>query len=419
MLKLHRFVPFLGLLLVVMACSRGTPAAPVASPMPTTAAQPTAPTAPSMPTLDAQPIAQPAVSSATSSFDPRALDTAGMEECTLLADTDFSARLGQTPADQAPEAEVNRVACYYNFSSGQTIYVTILTGQPGKEAYDSRMQYLDSAAGTEALPLGEIAVLQERDGLISIQAVVNGWYLAVDGRGFDRQAVIALAQLFEARLIPYPQQVVEPTAPIVGQCQNLYYPVVQDASWQYQLSGVTSDTFTRVIPAVRADGFTDQDTFGTGTIRTANWACEKGNLIALTPTGGPTVNAAGVQFDFTVESNDGITFPADPQPGQMWAQNIVYLGQQNAGDTKIQSRNVLENSCKAGNIERVNVPAGEFQALRVDCSTKIDIYISGALAFTLNSTSAAWHAPGVGLIKSSGTSDMGPTEIVLLAYSIP
>ncbi len=211
-----------------------------------------------------------------------------------------------------------------------------------------------------------------------------------------------------------------PATSSAGACQNVYYPVVQGASWQYQLSGVTNDTFTRTISAVRADGFDDQDTFSAGTTRTASWACQDGNIIALTPSSeGPTVSAADMQFDFTVESNDGISFPANPQPGQTWTQNIVYLGQQNVGGTTIQSRNVLENSCKVGNIETVNVPAGEFQALRVDCTTKIDIYISDTLAFTLNSSNAAWHAPQVGMVKSSGSSDMGATDIVLLAYSIP
>ncbi|MCX7791116.1 MAG: hypothetical protein N2378_10795 [Chloroflexaceae bacterium] len=210
-----------------------------------------------------------------------------------------------------------------------------------------------------------------------------------------------------------------PAASSAGACQNPYYPVVQGASWQYQLSGVSNDTFTRAITAVRADGFDDQDTFGVGTIRTGNWACREGNLIALTPSGGPTVAAAGAQFDFTVDSNEGITFPADPQPGQTWSQSIVYRGRQTTGGASIESRNVLETSCKAGNVETVTVPAGEFQALRVECSTNIDIYFSDALALTFNSTGVAWHAPGVGIVKSSGTTDMGATETVLLTYSIP
>lgn len=352
-----------------------------------------------------------------------------MEECALLADADFGALLGQTPTDPVPEAETNKTACYYNFRSGQTVSVVIITGQPGRQAYDSVMQYLDTAQGVEPVSLGDIAVIKESDGVVTLYAIINGWYLTMTGRGFDRQAIIGLAQLFEGRLIAYPQPAAEPTAtpadqstptPGAGQCQNPYYPVVQGASWQYRLSGASNDTFTRAIIAVRADGFDDRDTFGAGTIRTGNWACRDGNLIALTPSsGGPSVSAAGAQFDFTVESNEGITFPADPQPGQTWTQNIVYSGEQTLDDLTIRSRNVLANSCKAGNTETVRVPAGEFSALRVDCSVTLDIYISGNLAFSFNSSDSAWYAPGVGWVKSVGSGNMGATEIVLLSFSIP
>lgn len=410
------FFAFSLLALAALACNLG---APVAPPAPTEVPPVTAP--PAAPSSPTSPSASP--------LDPRALDTAGMEECGLVSDSDFSALLGQNPADKVPEAEINKTACYYNFSGGQTVYVTLITDRPGKQVYDSRMQYLDSAAGAEALTLGETALLQERDGLISIQAVVNGWYLNVEARGFDRQAIIALARLFETRLIPYPPQAAEPTAPAEGggtpvpaglnQCQNPYYPIVQGASWQYQLSGTTSGTFTRTHTIVWTEGFEDQDVFSVGTIRKSSWACQNGNLISLTPSSGPTVSAGEQQFDFTVESNTGISFPANPQPGQEWAQNVVYLGQQTAGGMTLESRNVLATSCKAGNIETVRVPAGEFSALRVDCSTTLDIYFSGSLAFSFNSSDSAWYAPGVGLVKSMGTSNMGSTEIVLLAYNIP
>lgn len=425
------------LTLAASACSQGTPSAPSTPPMPIEAAQPTSqPIAPSatsslephaLDTPESAPASLDTPEAAPSKLDPRALDTAAMEECDLLADSDFSALLGQTPADKVPEAEINRTACYYNFSGGQTVYVTVITNQPGKEAYDGRMQYLDSV-DAETLTLGEAAIVQERDGQVSIQAVVNGWYLMLDGRGFERQAVIALARLFEGRLIPNSQQAAEPTAtpsdpistaPGVGQCQNPYYPIVQGASWQYQLSGVSSGTFTRTLTAVRADGFDDQDVFSAGTTRKGSWACQNGNLISLTPSSGATVASADVQAEFTIESNSGISFPADPQPGEEWAQNIVYLGQQNTGGVTIESRNVLATSCKAGNVETVKVPAGEFSALRVNCSTQIDIYISGNLVFSFTSSDSAWHTPGVGMVKSVGTTSMGNTEIVLLSHNIP
>lgn len=211
---------------------------------------------------------------------------------------------------------------------------------------------------------------------------------------------------------------VEP-APPVSQCQNPYYPVAEGATWEYQLSGTTNGTFTRTLTAVRADGFDDQDVFSAGTTRQGSWECKEGALITLTPNSGAAVTAAGVQATYTIESNSGISFPANPQPGQEWAQNIVYLGQESSNGVAIETRNVMNVSCKAVSIEKVSVPAGDFEALRIDCSTTIDIFVSGNLVFAFTSASSAWHAPGVGMVKSSGTSNMGATEIVLLGYNLP
>jgi len=217
-----------------------------------------------------------------------------------------------------------------------------------------------------------------------------------------------------------PTATTAPAEPAASQCQNPYFPVVEGASWEYQLSGMSTGTFVRSIPQVRENGFDDQDIFSAGTTRQGSWECQQGNLISLTPaSGGAAVLAEGVQATYTIESNTGISFPANPQPGQEWTQNIVYIGQESTNGVNIETRNVMDMTCKAIGLEKVSVPAGDFEALRIDCSTNIDIFVSGSLAFRFTSTNSAWHAQGVGQVKSSGSSNMGVTEIVLLSYSIP
>lgn len=208
--------------------------------------------------------------------------------------------------------------------------------------------------------------------------------------------------------------------PAAGECQNLYYPVREGASWQYQLSGMSSDTFVRSISNVRENGFDHQDVFSAGVTSQGSWECRQGNLISLTPNaGGPTVSAEGMEAAFTIESNSGISLPANPQPGQEWTQNIVYIGRVNVSGTDVETRNVMDLSCKAIGMETVSVPAGEFEALRIDCLVRLEISISGSQSFTLTSSDSAWYAAGVGMVKSSSSSNMGASEIVLLTYSIP
>lgn len=220
-----------------------------------------------------------------------------------------------------------------------------------------------------------------------------------------------------------PQPTTEDASQAVGACAHRYLPVAQGASWEYRISGSSNSTFTRVIADVRPDGFDDYDTFEVGATRASSWACRNGDLIALTPQSNSVVTAADMQSDFTVESNEGVTLPADPEPGQSWTQKVVYRGEQLVGGVTLKSRNVVETSCKAADIEAVIVPAGEFETLRVNCKTTFQITLSGGPAglpgLELNVTETRWLAPGVGLVKSSSSSDMGATEIVLLAYRAP
>ena len=207
-------------------------------------------------------------------------------------------------------------------------------------------------------------------------------------------------------------------APAAGPCAHLYYPVKPGASWQYQLSGASSGTFTRSIVSLNENGFEDQDIFSAGTTRRGSWACQQGSLISLTPSGGASVSVADEQATFVVESNSGVTLPADLKPGAAWTQNLVYTGQHNIGGANVDSRTVMEMSCKAIGVETVSVPAGGFDALRVDCSTRFEISFSGTTV-SINDTSSAWYAPGVGEIKARSSSEMGSSEFVLLSYSIP
>jgi hypothetical protein len=208
-------------------------------------------------------------------------------------------------------------------------------------------------------------------------------------------------------------------APAAGPCQNPYYPVVAGASWEYRLSGTGSETFVRSITSVRENGFDDQDVFGAGVTRRGSWECREGNLISLTPGSSASVATSDMQTEVTIESNTGITFPADPRPGTEWTQTMVYRGQQTIGGMNMESRNEMNLSCKAIGMERVSVPAGDFEALRVDCTTQLKISIAGMAAFDMTATGSAWYAPGVGWVKSRDSGDMGTTEIVLLSYSIP
>lgn len=205
-------------------------------------------------------------------------------------------------------------------------------------------------------------------------------------------------------------------------CENPYLPVRVGATWDYRLSQETTDTFTRSIIEVSADGFVDQDEFSGGGVRQGRWQCEDGNLIYLTPGAvAGSVVAAPMQTDVTVESNEGFYHPAEPRPGQIWHQKTVIRGKSTLeGEVVVETRNEVDYACRAEDVETITVPAGTFDALRVTCEVHQTISVVGGITFEVEERSTQWLARGVGMVKTVGqTNDEPPYTIELLAYRLP
>jgi hypothetical protein len=164
-------------------------------------------------TESSEPAAAPAQSIPGSPVDPRALDTAGLEECSILPDSDLSAALSEAPIDRLPNTSAGITGCDYSFSSGKTFSLAVTVDTPGRQAYDGAMQYLEASQGTEPLALGEIAVIKEVDGMVYLDAVFNGWYVSLRGNGFRREAYLTIAQWLTSRFVPFTSVAgAEPTA---------------------------------------------------------------------------------------------------------------------------------------------------------------------------------------------------------------
>jgi len=209
-------------------------------------------------------------------------------------------------------------------------------------------------------------------------------------------------------------------------CDNPLYPVVVGATWNYSLTGLLPDTFTRSITALTEDGFTDQDVFNSGAIRTGQWMCESGNLTNLDPADNlvsANVQTGSTSTDFQTTAMEGVTMPAGITSGTSWAQNFTIEGTQDLNGQQVGSRNVTSYSCTAIGDEAVTVAAGNFTAMRVDCQTNITITITMAgmeVPTSITSTSSTWYSPSVGMVKTDLVLSDGTTSnIELTSYNIP
>ena len=138
-------------------------------------------------------------------------------------------------------------------------------------------------------------------------------------------------------------------------------------------------------------------------------------MIALNPSGGGSV-------DFQTTALEGVTMPASLNPGDSWSQSLTLEGTQTVNSETLPVSNHVTQACTAVGVESVTVPAGTFDAMRVDCQVNMNITIdiSGSpftTPITLNNTN--WYALKVGLVKTVSTGSGLDSTTELTSYSIP
>lgn len=215
-----------------------------------------------------------------------------------------------------------------------------------------------------------------------------------------------------------------------GLCDNPLMPVKLGASWTYSHSGSPSGdfTFTDTITDVRADGFTLTAQFD-GLTRTQEWACEPNGLKALQLGGGPagsvTTNDMTAQFQ-TLEVS-GVSIPKTVAPGMQWEYFLKMAGvTAMPGDANAKSEGTFSMSMREAGSERVTVPAGTFEAIKIEYTNTVKIvaeFQGMQVPFELSDNGLSWYVPGVGFVKSIGNSSAGGEAFTftmeLLSYTIP
>jgi hypothetical protein len=108
----------------------------------------------------------------------------------------------------------------------------------------------------------------------------------------------------------------------------------------------------------------------------------------------------------TTTSNEGITLPGDIQQGDDWSQTIGV--KVSAGDQTMDF--IIDTTYTALGYETVTVPAGTFNALKIEQSADM-----GGSEPTIQTL---WYVQDVGLVKS--LIEVGETYVnELVSYNIP
>ncbi|HLF74272.1 MAG TPA: hypothetical protein VI524_08005 [Anaerolineales bacterium] len=220
--------------------------------------------------------------------------------------------------------------------------------------------------------------------------------------------------------------------PVTGEglCANAYYPVRQGATWDYKSTGGPAGdySYTDTLTSVRGDGFTLTSQFDNDLTRTQEWACEPEGLVALQLGGAAaaSLNMGDMQLDLTANNVSGATFPNEINAGDEWQHTLEFGGELNLAGTAAEATGSAQSNFSALGEESVTVPAGTFDAMKVQVDSTIDISASFQgveVPVTFSGRYTYWFVQGVGWVKAGGAGEFAGTSFTetteLQSYTIP
>jgi hypothetical protein len=216
---------------------------------------------------------------------------------------------------------------------------------------------------------------------------------------------------------------------VSGECSNTYYPVVEGATWSYAVTGGPDGptSYTDTIGSIDGDSFVLTTTLGDIT-RTQRWSCTADGLVALDFGGGSaTLAVSDVHMEFDTTDTTGVTLPAHISPGDTWSQTFTIEGTQDfTGDQSTDVTGDVKYDSTASRVETTTVPAGDFDALRVEATNSMDLTVKTSgmtVPMSVSGTLVNWYAPGVGYVRSVEKTNVFGVDVEitteLTSYNIP
>ncbi len=185
-------------------------------------------------------------------------------------------------------------------------------------------------------------------------------------------------------------------------CFNPYYPNRMGDTWDYSGTNSAIGAYTRTDTILNSDqqSFTQETTLSNVTY-SVTYTCSSTGLTSTDPIqqyAGALLSGSNAPVKVTLTSNTGTSLPAKINPGDSWQQTTDWYA--TSPELNLNGRFVFNYS--AVGYERVAVPFGTFDALRVDANIRVEV--SGLRILAGTYTTTTWFVPQVGIVKSEGTS---------------
>jgi hypothetical protein len=208
-----------------------------------------------------------------------------------------------------------------------------------------------------------------------------------------------------------------PTARVsASACDHPYFPLRPGASWSY---ATTEGDVSWSVSDAGGGSAQLGISFPSGSMAT-HWTCTSDGIVSY-DFGTISSSEVSATVSMDVVDSSGVWLPSAEllTPGYSWTNNYTTKVSTSALGASVDMESTTNESMTVVGTESVSVPAGTFDALRVDGT--ISSTFSGPMGAIPSSTtnSSYWYVEGVGVVKytynTSGYSGGGQ----LTSYSVP
>lgn len=195
-----------------------------------------------------------------------------------------------------------------------------------------------------------------------------------------------------------------------GLCSHPYYPVIDGATWVYEIGGDSQAVHTM---SVEEEGKFQVAVVGGESTSILEGLCtEKGIVLMDRGMEGSFFTSTG-SASTTSLSQDGVTLPNKMQVGDNWTQTFDMVGEGDDSEVRLEAK-IINNYNVVGK-GSVTVPAGTFEALKIEQNGTLTM---SGYEFTTHGT--LWYVEGIGNVQAENGIGNGEMQLVqLVSYNFP
>ena len=218
----------------------------------------------------------------------------------------------------------------------------------------------------------------------------------------------------------------EPAAPPMAAsaetaCDHPYMPLRTGSSWTYSMpDGTATWSVSSASGSNESAEATMEISFAEASM-VAHWTCSAAGIVSY-DFGSFSVSGLGEVASMEVVESSGVFLPAADLlvPGYSWPENYTLTMNVSAEGTELEFTMTSAGTWTAVGTETVTVPAGTFEALRVDGTENITMSgVMGMEPVNIGVNSTYWYAEGVGMVRYAVSSEGTDSGGQLTGYTVP